>query len=218
MNSDAVRTLWVAVLAGVFAMAAISSLLGVFWHQDVLYLLNLGVLVWTAVRTRAPGPSRRRSAAMILNLFALTIYAGRTAAEGVGLSVQDWLRLQDGWISPALLGANYLAHVAVAIVAYRARPRERRHPILRLLAAGAVVPVLFVLWLSLAQDDPVAFVVERRVVSPILVYEKWVVDIGGTGGDDCRVYRIRTLGLVARYQQIDPDHGDPSPISGGCGL
>lgn len=73
------------------------------------------------------------------------------------------------------------------------------------------------MWLVLAQDDPITHMIARQSVSPTLVYEKWIVDVGGSNGEDCRVYRIRTLGLVARYQRIDPDH-EPSPLSSGCGL
>src|SRR5258708_38526165 len=70
---------------------------------------------------------------------------------------------------------------------------------------------------SFSGELPEADLNERYSASPTLVYEKWQLDAGGTSGLDCQVFRIRTLGLVARYRQIDPDHGDRSPISGGCG-
>ena len=224
MSSDARRTLWVGALTGVFAIAILSSFEGLLWNQDALYLLNLGVLVWAAAGAGASEPSRRRSLAMILNLFALTMYAGRTDAD-VNLGVRNWLGLHENWVSRVLFGANYLAHLWIAILAYRATPRGQRHPIRRLLATPGIVLLLGVSYLSMlfsgrpleeAEAIDPSFV-ERYTVSPTLVYEKWGFDSGGTGGLDCRVYRIRTMGLVARYQQIDPDHDAPAPIAGGCG-
>lgn len=208
-RSETAGTLWVAVMAAVFGIAALSSLEGVFWNLDLLFLLNLGVLAWTAPRTS--------EWTRILNLGALTIFCGRTTAEGVNYSVQNWLGLHDSWLPTALAVANYLAHASIAILTYHALPRERRHPILRLLITPVFALLLAIGWLVLAEDWPYTDMVERKFVSPTLVYEKWVVDIGGTSGEDCRVYRIRALGVVAYYRQIDPDR-ESSPISRGCGL
>src|SRR5262249_14315526 len=135
-------------LTGMFAIAILSSFEGLIWNQDALYLLNLGVLLWAAAGLRASGPSRPRRGVMILNLFALPMYAGRTDADG-NLRARKWLGLHENWVSRVLFGANYLAHLWIAVLAYRATPRGQRHPIRRLLATPGIVLLLFVSFLSM---------------------------------------------------------------------
>src|SRR5262249_12909888 len=149
MSSDARRTLWVGVLAGIFLVAALSSRYGLLWNEDLLYLANLGVLVWTARETSAPVHPRLRRAAKIATLLALTTCGGIMAGEGPAFwGVENWLGLVHGWLALGLAAANYLAHVWLAIAAYRATAREHRHPIRLLLEASALALVLVVLWVS----------------------------------------------------------------------
>src|ERR1041385_1709296 len=85
----------------------------------------------------------------------------------------------------------------LAIAAYRATAREHRHPILRLLAASATALLLPALWGSLWMPVDEGYeateLMDRKAASPTLMYERWRLDMGGTGGEGCADYRIRTL-------------------------
>ena len=213
---------WSLLLAATLCLAAISLFFNLLWNRDVIYFINLGVSVW-AVSAVTAERARLWGWVSSISLFAMTIFALPLYNQGYSFGFHNlfWKSTTDLalWLTPGLLTANYVAVIAVAIRAvWLARTEEHRRTN-KVLATGALAVqfvVIAVSWLFVAFAAPYARIADRKALSSTHVYEKWLIDYGGTSGYGCYVYEIHTFGLFAKYDEIDPNH-QPSPIEGGCG-
>ena len=199
-------------------LAAISSFFGLLWNQDVVLMIHFGLSVW-ALSTVAIERARLWTWVSSLSLFGITALAMVSCYHGYcyGLYNLFWRWDDAVWINPAFVIANYIAVTALLVRSrLLLRAGERRLVRVGLTAAGVTAHFSLVVWawLSILMVSPeTSYISNRSAVLGMHVYERWVIDYGGTGGYGCGVYEIRTIGLIARYKPIDRS---TAPIDGGC--